>query len=118
MIATTAVLLRDHAPILTPVTLARPPFASHRLSWTIRDLAAAGQVGMTSNASDSEETARKIAECNAKLAQYHAALDAGASLATVAAWIADTEPVQDGSSDSVRGALSRKSMHPDHGVRA
>ncbi len=37
------------------------------------------------------QPARKIAECDAKLAQYRAALDAGASPATVAAWIAETE---------------------------
>jgi hypothetical protein len=34
---------------------------------------------------------RKIAECDAKLAQYRAALDSGASPATVAGWIAETE---------------------------
>ena len=34
---------------------------------------------------------RKIADCDAKLAQYRAALDAGASPATVAAWIAEIE---------------------------
>ena len=38
-----------------------------------------------------EEAARKIAECDAKLTQYRAALDAGASPATVAAWISETE---------------------------
>jgi site-specific DNA recombinase len=37
------------------------------------------------------DTAGKIAECERKLAQYRAALDAGASPATVAAWIAETE---------------------------
>jgi hypothetical protein len=37
------------------------------------------------------DSAGKIAECDRKLAQYRAALDAGASPATVAAWIAETE---------------------------
>jgi hypothetical protein len=37
------------------------------------------------------ESASKIAECDQKLAQYRAALDAGASPATVAVWIAETE---------------------------
>ena len=32
-----------------------------------------------------------VAECDRKLAQYRAALDAGANSATVAAWIAETE---------------------------
>lgn len=39
---------------------------------------------------DGEETER-IAECDGKLAQYRAALDAGASPATAAVWIAKTE---------------------------
>jgi site-specific DNA recombinase len=33
----------------------------------------------------------KIAECDRKLAQYRAALDAGASPATVAGWITETQ---------------------------
>lgn len=35
--------------------------------------------------------ARKIAECDRKLAQYRDALDAGGGSATVAKWIAETE---------------------------
>jgi hypothetical protein len=66
-------------------------FAPHRLSQTIRDLAAAQQAGPAREASGNEEAARKIAECDAKLTQYRAALDAGASPATVAAWISETE---------------------------
>ena len=38
-----------------------------------------------------DQTARKVAECDRKLAQYPAALDAGADPATVAAWITETE---------------------------
>ena len=53
-------------------------FAPHRLSETIRDLAAAQLRQSRDAASDDEETARKIAECDRKLAQYRAALDAGA----------------------------------------
>jgi site-specific DNA recombinase len=64
-------------------------FAPHRLTNTLRDLAAA-QRHETTQAGDDEETARKIAECDRKLAQYRAALDAGADPATVAAWIAET----------------------------
>jgi site-specific DNA recombinase len=66
-------------------------FAPHRLAETIRDLAAAQQPDMTRDASGDDETVRKIADCDAKLAQYRAALDAGANSATVAAWIAETE---------------------------
>jgi site-specific DNA recombinase len=57
---------------------------------TIRDLAA-GQAAELAKADDRDETARKIADCDRKLAQYRAALDAGASPATVAGWIAETE---------------------------
>lgn len=42
-------------------------------------------------ASDREATLRKVAECDAELARYRAALDSGASPATVAGWIAETE---------------------------
>jgi len=65
-------------------------FAPPRLTQTIHDLAHA-QTAETASAEDSEHTARKIAECDRKLAQYRAALDAGASPATVATWIAETE---------------------------
>ena len=65
-------------------------FAPHRLTETIRDLTAA-QRAETTSADDHAEAARKIAECDRKLVQYRAALDAGASPATVAGWIAETE---------------------------
>lgn len=45
----------------------------------------------TRHASDHEEATRKIPEYDRKLAQHRAALDAGASPATVAARIAETE---------------------------
>jgi site-specific DNA recombinase len=64
-------------------------FAPHRLTNTLRDLAAA-QRHETTQAGDDEETARKIAECDRKLAQYRATLDAGADPATVAGWIVET----------------------------
>jgi hypothetical protein len=38
-----------------------------------------------------DDTSSKIAECDRKLAQYRAILDAGANSGTVAAWIAETE---------------------------
>jgi hypothetical protein len=66
-------------------------FAPHRLAQTIRDLAEARQPATARDASGNEETERKIADCDAKLAQYRAALDAGANSATVADWIAETE---------------------------
>ncbi|HEX3955625.1 MAG TPA: recombinase family protein [Trebonia sp.] len=67
-------------------------FAPHRLRQTITDLAAAQLAEPLPRPDDDhEETALKIAECDRKLASYRAALDAGASPATVAAWIADTE---------------------------
>jgi hypothetical protein len=63
-------------------------FAPHRLTGTLRDLAAA-QEHEKARAGEDEETARKIAECERKLAQYRAALDAGANPGTVAGWIAE-----------------------------
>jgi len=59
--------------------------APHRLSETIRDLVAAQQSGTITRAGDAEETTSKIAECGRKLAQYRAALDAGAGC-TTGAW--------------------------------
>jgi site-specific DNA recombinase len=53
----------------------------------IRDLADARPVGTAAD----QEIARKITECDWKLAQYRAALDAGATPVTVATWIAETE---------------------------
>ena len=67
-------------------------FAPHRLQETIAKLAAAQLAEPTARADDDhEETALKIAECDHKLTSYRAALDAGASPATVVAWIAETE---------------------------
>jgi site-specific DNA recombinase len=65
-------------------------FAPHRLSDTIHDLASTRRT-YAARPDDHEEAARKITECDRKLAQYRAALDAGASPITVAAWIAETE---------------------------
>jgi hypothetical protein len=59
-------------------------FAPHRLHKTIADLAAAQLAEPAARPDGHEETALKIAG-------YRAALAAGASPATVAAWIADTE---------------------------
>ena len=59
------------------------------MSETLRALAEAPQRDTTP--ADDGNTARKIADCDRRLVQYRAALDAGASPATVAAWIAETE---------------------------
>ena len=64
-------------------------FAPPRMGETLRALAEAQPSG--SPASTEDNTAGKIAECDRKLAQYRAALDAGGNSATVAAWIAETE---------------------------
>jgi site-specific DNA recombinase len=65
-------------------------FAPHRMSATLRAIAQAQHAGSTRDA-DNDAVMSKIAECDRKLAQYRAALDSGASPATVAAWIAETE---------------------------
>ena len=43
------------------------------------------------NAATGDDITSKVAECDRKLAQYRAILDAGANSGTVAAWIAETE---------------------------
>lgn len=60
------------------------------------------------SASAHEDAARKIAECDRKLAQYRAALDAGASPATVAAWTAETEAEKAGYELTARKAAQRR----------
>ena len=65
-------------------------FAPHRLRQTIADLVAAQDQGPI-RPDDHDEIAQKIAACDHNLAQYRAALDAGASPVTVAGWIAETE---------------------------
>jgi len=65
-------------------------FAPHRMGDTIRALVDTQPDGEPRD-SGQAEAAGKTAECDRKLAQYRAALDAGANPATVAAWIAETE---------------------------
>ena len=65
-------------------------FAPHRMSQTLRALAEAHQSDAP-HKNDDNGAAGKIAECDRKLAQYRAALGAGANPATVAGWIAETE---------------------------
>jgi site-specific DNA recombinase len=60
------------------------------MSDTLHALAEARQAD-TRPVSADEAAASKIAECDRKLAQYRAALDAGANPAIVAGWIAETE---------------------------
>jgi site-specific DNA recombinase len=81
--------LREDAVIVHVDKWLAREFAPHRMSETLRDLAEARPD--TQAASTDDDTTSKIAECDRKLAQYRAALDAGASPATVAAWIAETE---------------------------
>jgi hypothetical protein len=83
-------------------------FAPHRLTQTIRDLAAAQPAGPARDTSGDEEAARKIAECDAKLTQYRAALDAGASPATVAAWISETEAERASYALATRKTITRR----------
>jgi len=64
--------------------------APHRMNETLRALTEAHQSDAPHKNED-DGTAGKIAECDRKLAQYRAALDAGANPATVAGWIAETE---------------------------
>jgi site-specific DNA recombinase len=56
---------------------------------TLRALAAARST--PDNAATDDDISSKIAECDRKLAQYRAILDAGTNSGTVAAWIAEIE---------------------------
>ena len=62
-------------------------FAPHQLTRTIRELAAAqAQAAAPEPAGTSEDTRAIIDDCDARLARYQAALDAGADPQTVAEW--------------------------------
>jgi site-specific DNA recombinase len=93
-------------------------FAPHRLTQTIRDLAAAQHAEPTGRSDQHEETARKIAECDRKLAQYRAALDAGANPATVAAWIAETEAEKAGHQIATRPAGTTRRRMSEAEIKA
>lgn len=82
-------------------------FAPHRLSATIDELAAAVPPPQTHTQEDEIKT--KIAECDRKLAQYRATLDAGGDPATVARWITETE------AERARHKAARRAI-PYHGV--
>jgi hypothetical protein len=65
-------------------------FGRGHLDDTIDELAAAAALPSDADAGQ-DELRSKIAACDRKLAQYRAALDAGADPATVAGWITETE---------------------------
>ncbi len=72
-------------------------FAPHRIEDTLRTLHDAQDTAPDPLA---EEIARKLGECDSKLAGYRSALDAGAEPAVVAAWIAEVQ--------AERAALERR----------
>ena len=82
------VTLRQDA-VLDPLDtwLARK-FAPHRLPATIDELAAAT---IDAPRDGHDEIAAKLAQCDRKLTQYRAALDAGGDPAVVARWITEAE---------------------------
>jgi hypothetical protein len=87
-------------------------FAPSRLSQTIHDLAAVQQAP-AADAEARKQAAQMIAECDGKLAQYRAALDAGASPATVAAWIAETEAERARHEMAIRQPTASARMNED-----
>jgi site-specific DNA recombinase len=67
-------------------------FAPRRLRATISDLVAVQRAESATRVNDDHgEAVLMIAECDRKLAQYRATLDAGGNSLTVAAWIAEVE---------------------------
>jgi hypothetical protein len=62
-------------------------FAPHRLTWTIREMESAQSSAPAGAApKPGQDTRAAIADCDARLARYQAALDAGADPQTVAEW--------------------------------
>jgi site-specific DNA recombinase len=61
-------------------------FAPHRLTQTIRAMQAAQPPAATGPAATGEDTRAAIADCDARLARYRAALDVGADPQAVAEW--------------------------------
>jgi site-specific DNA recombinase len=86
-----SVYLREDAVIGEVNRWISHEFAPHRLNETIHDLAAVPLRQAATLTSVDEEIARKIAECDRKLAGYRATLDAGADPRIVATWITETE---------------------------
>jgi hypothetical protein len=66
----------------------------HGLAATIDELTAAAGQGAKPVAAG-QETSARLADCERKLTGYRAALDSGASPATVARWITETEAERD-----------------------
>jgi site-specific DNA recombinase len=92
-------------------------FAPHRMRDTLRALAEAQQDGIA-RAGDGGETAGKIAECDRRLAQYRAALDAGANPATVASWIAETEAEKANYALTARGPAQPRPRMTERDIKA
>jgi hypothetical protein len=93
-------------------------FAPHRLHKTIAALAAVQLAEPAARPDDREEIALKVAECDKKLVQYRAALDAGANPATVAAWIADTEAEKAGYLATTRPSSTRRRRMSEAEIKA
>jgi len=83
------VTLRQDA-VLDPLdTWLAHKFAPHHLPATIEELAEAARIETPRDGYG--EIAAKLAQCDRKLTQYRAALDAGGDPAVVARWIAETQ---------------------------
>ena len=80
-----------------PAKYALVNHVEHPLSVFLREVVVIGEVD------DWLEAVTKIAEWDRRLAQYRAALDAGASPATVAAWIAEASGTPAAGRPGLRG---------------
>jgi site-specific DNA recombinase len=87
-------------------------FGPRHLSGTIDELVAAATSPDAPDAGQDDRKA-KIAECDRKLVSYRAALDAGASPATVAGWITETETERAGHLSAARPAAPRHTISKD-----
>jgi hypothetical protein len=92
-------------------------FAPHRMTKTVCALAEAQQADIAETNGDMG-TAAKIAECDRKLAQYRATLDAGANPATVAGRIAEAEAEKASYALVMRGSRQPRKRMSEREIKA
>jgi len=86
-------------------------FEPPHLAATIDELLAA-TVPLQAQPEDNDDISGKIADCDRRLAQYRATLDAGADPATVADWITETEAERAKYQAAKQAAAPRQTVKP------
>ena len=86
-------------------------FEPRYLPATIDELTAAAAIGQPGPGIEEDQIDAKITECDRKLAQYRAALDAGAEPASLVRWITETE-AEKAKHEQTRRAAPRRTAPP------